>query len=149
MSMPAEPVVEIQFDCLPLRLVPRVDVPLDASDHERRRAQRIKAAIDARGTERTYYLDNARCVYRFANSEIDGICRFQFEGVVLTDAGDHKCQEAILDVDLASDTCDGIPPAVVEWLAERVRQAVVIEFDRFIAAGELAKLDAEEDLGGI
>jgi hypothetical protein len=149
MSIPADPVVEIEFDCLPLRSVARLDVPLDASDEQRRRTERIKAAIDQHGVERTYYLDHARCVYRFANSEIEGICRFQFEGVVRTDASDHKCDEAILDVQLVSDTCGGIPSVVVPWLVDRVRQAVTIEFDRFIAAGELARLAVAEDLGGI
>jgi hypothetical protein len=149
MSILAEPVVEIQFDCLPLRSVARLDVPLDASDHERRRVERIKAAIEQHGIDRTYFLDNAHCLFRFANSQIDGLCRFSFEGVVRTDAGDHKCESAMLDVELVSDTCRGVPPAVLEWLIERVRQAVAIEFDRFIAAGELARLDIAEDLGGI
>ena len=45
----------------------------------------------------------------------------------------------MLDVRLASETCGGVPPAVEAWLAERVRQAVRIEFDRFIAAGQLAE----------
>jgi hypothetical protein len=138
MLPPAEFPVDVAFDCLPLRSVGRLDVPLDASDALRRRVERIKAAMEEFGAERTYFLYNARCIFRFANSEIDGVCRFEFEGVVRTDAGDRKCQQTLLDVRLASETCGGIPPLVEAWLAERVRQAVGIEFDRFIAAGQLA-----------
>ena len=49
-----DPVVDIAFDCLPLRTVGRLDVPLDASDVWRRRAEQIKAAISAFGSERSY-----------------------------------------------------------------------------------------------
>jgi hypothetical protein len=119
-------------------LVGRLDVPLDASDAFHRRADRIKAALLEFGAERTYFLYNAHCVYRFANSEFDGACRFEFEGLVRTDAGDRKCQEAQLDVRLDSETCGGVPAAVEAWLANRVREATMIEFDRFIAAGHLA-----------
>lgn len=147
-----ETAVEIEFDCLPLRSVGRLDVPLDASEELRRRSERIKAAIDAHGVDRTYFLYNSRCVFRFANSEVDGACRLAFEGVVRTDAGDRKCDQAMLDVRLVSETCGGISPAVEAWLIDRVRTAVAIEFDRFIAAGaganELATLQAGSDLSG-
>lgn len=156
MSMPALPAVDIAFDCLPLRAVGRLDVPLDASDELRRRSERIKAAINDYGTERTYFLYNARCVFRFANSEVDGVCRLEFEGVVRTDAGDRKCDETALDVRLVSETCGGVPDPVLAWLTERVREAAAIEFDRFIAAGELAArsaelsaLEAADNLGAI
>lgn len=135
---PPEPSVDIAFDCLPLRTVGRLDVPLDASDPMRRRGERMKAAIEALGLERSYFLDNARCVFRFANSDVDGVCRFDFDGAVLTDAGDRKCERTMLDVRLVSETCGGVPREVETWLADRVRQAVAIEFDRFIAAGQLA-----------
>jgi hypothetical protein len=138
MSASPEPAVDIAFDCLPLRSIARLDVPLDASDALRRRSERIKAAIEAFGAERSYFLYNARCVFRFANSEVDGVCRFEFEGAVRTDAGDRKCEQTMLDVRLVSETCGGLPPVVETWLADRVRQAVAIEFDRFIAAGQLS-----------
>ena len=151
-----EPHIEIAFDCLPLRSVGRVDVPLDASERFRRRVERIKAAFQEFGAERTYFLYNAYCVFRFANSEIDGACRFEFEGVVRTDAGDRKCHESQLDVRLVSETCGGTPAVVEAWLAERVRCAVSIEFDRFIAAGYLAARTEQlgagtnlADLGGL
>jgi hypothetical protein len=132
------PLVDIAFECLPLRSVARLDVPLDASDALRLRAAHIKSAFDAYGPDRTYFLYNARCVYRFANSEVEGVCRFEFEGVVRTDEGDRKCEETSLDVRLVSETCGGVPPQAGAWLAQRVQEAVAIEFDRFIAAGALA-----------
>jgi hypothetical protein len=144
-----ESAVDIAFDCLPLRLVARLDVPLDASDALRRRAERIKAAIESYGAERTYFLYNARCVFRFANSEVDGVCRFEFEGAVLTDAGDRKCEQAMLDVRLVSETCGGVPAEVEMWLSERVRRAVAIEFDRFIAAGQLETPSDDAGLFGM
>ncbi len=135
------PHVEIAFDCLPLRSVGRLDVPLDASDEFRRRAERIKAALAEFGAERTYFLYNAHCVYRFANSEFAGTCRLEFEGIVRTDAGDRQCQETHLDVRVASETCGGVPPAVAAWLADLVRLAAGIEFDRFISAGQIPASD--------
>jgi hypothetical protein len=144
----SEPAVDIAFDCLPLRTVGRLDVPLDASDSLRRRAERMKSAINLFGIDRAYFLFNARCVFRFANSEIEGICRFEFEGAVQTDAGDRKCDRTVLDVRLISETCGGLPAEVEAWLADRVRQAVAVEFDRFIAAGRLTRHDAG-DLGGL
>jgi hypothetical protein len=140
-----ESIVDIAFDCLPLRTVSRLDVPLDASDAMRRRGERMKAAINALGLERSYFLYNARCVFRFANSDVDGICRFAFEGAVLTDAGDRKCEQTLLDVRLVSETCGGVPKDVEAWLIERVRQAVAVEFDRFIAAGQLAAPATDAD----
>jgi hypothetical protein len=127
------PSVDIAFDCLPLRSVSRFDAPLYASDTLRRRAERMKAAVEALGAERSYFLYNTRCLFRFANSEVEGICRFEFEGTVQTDAGDRKCDRTLLDVRLVSETCGGVPSEVEAWLADRVRQAVAVEFDRFIA----------------
>jgi hypothetical protein len=156
MAVSDPPPVDIAFDCLPLRSLGRLDVPLDASDALRRRAERIKAALAEFGAERTYYLYNARCIFHFANSEIDGACRFEFEGALRTDAGDRQCRQTQLDVRLSSETCGGVPADVEAWLVERVREAVRIEFDRFIAAGQLAERTAElgtlaslSELGGL
>jgi hypothetical protein len=135
----ADPPIEIAFDCLPLRSIGRLDVPLDASEEFRVRAERLKAALADFGAKRTYYLTSAHCVFRFANSAIEGACRFEFEGIVRTDAGDRVCSETHLDVRLASETCSGVPAEVAAWLADRVREAVRIEFDRFIAAGQLER----------
>ena len=140
-----DPWVEIAFDCLPLRSLGRLDIPLDASDAFRSQSERIKAAINRHGLERTYYLHNAHCVFHFANSDVVGVCRFDFEGVARTDAGDRKCEQVDLEVRLTSDTSGGVPPAVEAWLVEQVRQAVAVDFDRYIAAGQLAMHRAEED----
>jgi hypothetical protein len=134
-----EPVVDIAFDCLPLRSIGRVDIPIDASPAYRRRCERLQQAIDAHGTENSYYLYNARCVYRLANSEVDGMLRFSFDGTVLTDCSDCKARRADLTIVLAGETCGCVPPEVQAWLCGAVERAVLIEFDRFIAAGRLAE----------
>ena len=147
--------LDIAFDCLPLRSVGRLDVPIDASPVYRARQQRLQEALESYGPENTYFLYNARCIFRFANSEIDGMARFEFEGIVRTDAGDMLTDYVDLDVRLVSETCDGIPAEVAVWLEHRVRKAVAIEFDRFIAAGsltecsdEIGQLEKLSDLGG-
>jgi hypothetical protein len=131
--------VDIAFDCLPLRSVGRVDVPLDASPEFRARLEHIKRAIDTHGIENTYFLYNSRCIYRLANSDVEGMLRFSFEGTVLTDRSDAKADRADLAIELVSETCDGVPTVVVEWFCGAVERAVLVEFDRFIAAGHLAK----------
>jgi hypothetical protein len=133
-----DPVVDIAFDCLPLRSIGRVDVPLDASPAYRRRCERLQRAIDAHGAENAYFLYNTRCVFRLANSEVDGMVRFSFEGTVLTDSSDCKAQGSDLTVELVGQTCGPMPPEVEAWLRGAVQRAVLIEFDRFIAAGRLA-----------
>jgi hypothetical protein len=134
-----DPHVDIAFDCLPLRAVGRVDVPLDASPAYRARCERLKYAIETHGVENAYFLYNARCVYRLANSDVDGMLRFTFEGTVLTDRSDVKAERADLAVELAGETCGGVPAEVVAWFRTAVERAVVVEFDRFIAAGRLAE----------
>ncbi|MCC7476351.1 MAG: hypothetical protein IT425_13230 [Pirellulales bacterium] len=138
-----EPNVDIAFDCLPLRLVGRVDVPLDASPTLRTRSERLRAALVQFEIERAYYLYNTRCTFRLANSEIDNMLRFSFEGVVLTDRSDCKANQAELSIELVAETCGGVPATVYEWLQGTIRRAVLIEFDRFIAAGQLANRVAE------
>lgn len=141
------PGVDIAFDCLPLRSVGRLDIPLDASESFRRRAEQMQLAIQTYGAERTYFLYNARCIFRFANSEIEGACRFEFEGIARTDAGDRTCEEVVLNVTLASETCGGVPAEVQGWLGQQVHRAVTVEFNRFIAAGQLAS--RSDELGEI
>lgn len=141
------PLVDIAFDCVPLRSVGRLDIPLDASESFRRRAEQMQRAIQTYGAERTYFLYNARCLFRFANSEVEGACRFEFEGIARTDAGDRTCEEVTLNVTLVSETCGGVPTAVLDWLTVQVHRAVTIEFNRFIAAGQLAS--RREELGEI
>lgn len=143
---------EIAFDCLPLRSVGRVDVPLDASPAFRARCERLKQAIETHGVANTYYLFDAHCIFRLANSEIEGMVRFAFEGTVFTDASDARTARVDLQVTLAADTCGGVPTEVLPWLTHQVENAVRIEFDRYIAAGSLQdtldRLQRNEQLAG-
>ena len=133
-----DPYVDIAFDCLPLRAVGRVDVPLDASPALRARCERLQQAIDAHGTDNAYFLYNTRCVFRLANSEVENMLRFSFDGTVLTDRSDCKADRADLAVELTAQTCGAVPPEVLAWFRGMVERAVLIEFDHFIAAGSLA-----------
>jgi hypothetical protein len=142
-----QPNVDIAFDCLPLRLVGRVDAPLDASPAFRARSERLQRAIDAHGTENAYFLYNTRCVFRLANSEVENMVRFTFDGTVLTDHGDCKAVRADLAIELSAETCGRVPPDVLAWFRGVVQRAVLIEFDHFIAAGSLAK--RVSDLGKV
>jgi hypothetical protein len=138
-----QPVVDIAFDCLPLRLVARVDIPMDASPLFRARCERLRQAIAEHGNENAYFLYNTRCTYRLANSDIDNMLRFSFDGTVLTDRSDSKAKRADLRVVLVAETCNGVSSAAMEWLVGIVTRAVLIEFDRFIAAGQLARRVSE------
>ena len=138
-----DPVVDIAFDCLPLRSVGRVDVPLDASPAFRARCERLQRAIEAYDNQNAYFLYNTRCTYHLANSEIANMLRFTFDGTVLTDRGDCQADRADLSIVLVAETCGGVPPAAMEWLRGVVQRAVLVEFDRFINAGQLAARVAE------
>lgn len=134
-----QPVVDIAFDCLPLRSVERMDVPLDASPSFRARCERLQHAIEVHGNENAYFLYNTRCTYRLANSAIENMLRFSFDGTLLTDRSDCKADRADLNIVLAAETCGGVPSAALQWLRRVVERAVLIEFDRFIVAGRLAE----------
>lgn len=142
-----EPLVDIAFDCLPLRSVGRVDVPLDASPAFRARCQQLQHAIDTHGGENAYYVYNTRCVFRLANSDVSGMVRFAFDGTVITDRSDCKADRADLAVELTAETCGGISADVLAWFRRAVERAVLVEFDRFIAAGSLA--DRVSELGNV
>lgn len=129
--------VDITFGCLPLRSIGRLDVPLDASPKYRAMCERIKTAIGQHGTFNTYYLHNARCVYYLTNRDEEGMLEFEFEGTVFTDEADQTTQRCDLAVTLARETCDWLTEPAVEWFKETVIRAVVVEFDRYIAAGDL------------
>jgi hypothetical protein len=134
-----QPVVDIAFDCLPLRSVARVDVPLDASPAFRARCERLQQAIEAHNGDNAYFLYNTSCTYRLANSDIDNMLRFSFDGTLLTDRSDCKADRADLNVELVAETCGGVSPAASEWFRGVIVRAVLVEFDRFIAAGQLAE----------
>ncbi|MEX0611726.1 MAG: hypothetical protein WD738_11880 [Pirellulales bacterium] len=131
-----QPYVDIAFDCLPLRSVGRVDVPLDASPAFRARCRRLQQAIDAHGTQNAYFLYNTRCVFRLANSDIEGMLRFSFDGTVLTDRSDCSADRADLAIELSAETCGSMPPDALAWFRRVVERAVLIEFNHFIAAGQ-------------
>jgi hypothetical protein len=147
--------VEITFDCLPLRSVGRLDIPLDASPKYRERCERIKAALEKHGAHNTYFLYNGKCKFHLTNRDERGMLEFRFEGTTITDAADMHSQHADLAVELVRETCDWLTAPVVEWFLESVQHAVCVEFDRYIEAGDLqkakermAKLQAELDKSG-
>lgn len=131
------PHIEISFDCLPLRSVGPLDVPVDTSPTFQALCERIKRAIGKHGVYNSYYLHNAKCVFRLTNDEQIGMLEFGFEGTVLTDPEDIKTLRSDLQVQLERETCEWLTEPVVDWFCETVNQAVVIEFDRYIAAGDL------------
>lgn len=131
--------VEIAFDCLPLRSVTRLDIPIDASSRYRARCERIKAALERHGSHNSYYLYGANCVFHLTNQADLGTLEFSFEGTVLTDPTDREAMHADLDVTLVRETCDWLTEPVVAWFRETVAQAVIVEFNRYIEAGDLAQ----------
>jgi len=135
MSVP----VDISFDCLPLRSITRFDVPLDASPGLQSLCLRIKQAAEKHGLHNTYYLHNGRCRFQLTNDPQIGMLEFQFEGTILTDADDLHARYADLIVEVRQEVCDWLTEPAVAWFRETVRQAVLIEFGRYIAAGDLQK----------
>ncbi len=131
--------VDIVFDCLPLRSVGRMDIPLDASPKYRERCERIKNALELHGSHNTYYLYNAVCVFRLTNRDDVGMLHFRFEGTALTDETDQATVRCDLQVELVRETCDWLTEPVVHWFEETVPRAVGVEFDRYIKAGDLAQ----------
>lgn len=131
--------VDISFDCLPLRAVGRLDIPLDASPKYRQRCMHIKRSIETHGSFNTYFLYNAECVFHLTNDENIGMLHFRFEGTVLTNQADEKTQTCDLHVELVRETCDWLTAPIVNWFTETVPQAVRVEFDQYIAAGDLAR----------
>ncbi len=149
------PSVEISFDCQPLRSIARLDVPLDASPEYEALVERVQQAIQRHGLLNTYYLHDARCTFHLTNDPALGMLEFRFEGTVLTDEEDRKTLRADLLVELRRETCDWLTEPVVEWFRETVTRAVIVEFDRFISAGDLDRtkqrieqLQAESDSHG-
>lgn len=147
--------VDIEFDCMPLRSVGRLDIPIDASPKYRARCERIKHALEVHGSHNTYFLYNAKCVFQLTNQDGLGMIEFSFEGTALTDEQDQHTVGCELTVELVGETCDWLTAQATVWLSESVTHAVKAEFDRFIHAGDLAqtikrieKLQAESDAHG-
>lgn len=137
--------VEITFECLPLRVVGRLDIPFDASPEYRAQCARIKSAFNTHGSTNTYYLRNAHAVFHLVNSAVIGMLRFAFEGTVTTDASDRCTASVDLDVRLVGETCAWLTEPVTDWFCETVRRAVAVEFDRYITSGALSRTLARFD----
>ena len=147
--------VDIAFDCTPLRSIGRMDVPLDASPAFEALCERIKEAAQRHGLHNTYYLHNARCTYLLTNDQRIGMLEFGFEGTMLTDTEDRKTLHADLQVELLRDTCEWLTEPIVTWFRETVTRALIVEFDRYIEAGDLGRtiqrleaIEAESDAHG-
>ncbi|MFG0267172.1 MAG: hypothetical protein ACF8AM_18785 [Rhodopirellula sp. JB055] len=133
--------VEFEFDCLPLRTVSRLDVPLDASPNYEAFVLRVKAALAKHGTHNTYYLHRARCVFHLTNNPDRGRVEFHVEGIVMTGGKDLKTKAVDLTVTLGEETCDWLNEPAVEFLAESVKHSIAVEFDRYIQAGDLTQTE--------
>lgn len=129
--------VEVSFDCLPLRSVGRLDIPIDASPAYRDRCERILKAIETHGSHNSYFLYNALCKYHLTNDEKIGTIAFRFEGALLTNSEDTKADRCDLQCELAWETCDWLTEPMVKWFSESVSRSVLIEFNRYINAGDL------------
>lgn len=133
------PYLDITFDCLPLRSLKSLKPPTNASPGLRGLFQRLQQAIDKHGLHNTYYLHNAHCSFHLTNNPQVGMLEFSFEGTVLTNPQDSQTLSADLRCELRRETCDWLTEPVVLWFQETVQRAAMVEFDRYIAAGDLAK----------
>lgn len=147
--------VEITFRCLPLRSVASFAPPVDAPPEAAATYRKLRAAAQKHGLHNAYFLHEGTCVFHVTNHDQIGTIAFAFAGTVLTDAGDVHALRCDLEVELTGEVCEWLVAPVVEWFAESVREAVKVEFDRFIAAGDLDKtirrlqqLQAESDAQG-
>ena len=133
--------VEVEFDCLPLRSVTRIDVPVDASPVYEQFVLRVKAAMTKHGTHNTYYLHRGRCVFHLTNDPKRGEVAFTFEGTAMTGESDQQTKGMDLAVTLDKETCSWLSEPFVQYLSESVQHALIVEFDRYIQAGDLAKTE--------
>ncbi|HEY1064546.1 MAG TPA: hypothetical protein VGE52_00490 [Pirellulales bacterium] len=133
------PGVVIAFECLPLRTISRRDPPLDASPKFVAFCHRLIAACDKHGVHNSYYLHKGVCRFQLLNHPTLGRLEFSFEGVVLTDETDSHTVSVDVQPTLVRETCDWLTAPIVVWFHETVRRAITAEFDRYIAAGDLAK----------
>ncbi|MFP6674309.1 MAG: hypothetical protein VB878_04455 [Pirellulaceae bacterium] len=131
--------VEVSFDCLPLRSISRLDIPIDASPGFRRRCEAIKSSMDRHGTHNSYYLYDVVCVFHLTNRADLGMLEFRCSGTLLTNADDTAAETVDLQVELHSETCNWLTEPVVKWFEATVHQAVLVEFNRYIEAGDLEK----------
>ena len=147
--------VDIAFHCIPLRSVACFSPPVDATEELAEIYGRLRAATQKHGLHNAYYLHGGKCVFHLTNHQQIGMLEFGFSGTILTDDKDMHTLRSDLQVQLTGEACDWLVAPVVDWFIETVRQAVKVEFDRFIAAGDLEKtvqrlerLQAESDAQG-
>lgn len=133
--------VEIEFDCLPLRSVTRLDVPVDASPAYEQFVLRVKQAMNKHGSHNTYYLHRGTCTYHLTNDSDIGSVAFQFEGTVMTGEKDRRSKAVDISVKLQGETCAWLSEPIVGFLSESVQHALIVEFDRYIEAGDLDKAE--------
>lgn len=133
--------VEIEFECLPLRSVTRLDVPVDASPAYEQFVLRVKAAMSKHGSHNTYYLHRGTCAYHLTNDPGFGEIVFAFEGTVMTDEKDRQTKAVDVTVSLERETCGWLNEPMVDFLSESVQRAVLVEFNRYIEAGDLEKTE--------
>ncbi|TWU07759.1 hypothetical protein [Stieleria varia] len=133
--------VEIEFDCLPLRSVSRLDVPLDASPVYEQFVLRVKRAMDKHGTHNAYYLHRGTCVFHLTNDPDHGEISFRFEGTVLTGSKDRQTKSVDITTELRRETCGWLNEPIVQFFAETVQHAILVEFNRYIQAGDLTKTE--------
>jgi hypothetical protein len=133
--------VEIEFECLPLRSITRLDVPVDASPVYEQFVLRVKEAMSKHGSFNTYYLHAGKCGYHLTNDSAEGHVVFAFEGTAMTDPEDRQTRAIDITVKLDSETCSWLSEPIVGFLAESVQHAVLVEFNRYIEAGDLKKTE--------
>ncbi len=131
--------VDITFQCLPLRSIACFAPPVDATDEVAATYAKLRSAAQKHGLHNTYYLHGGKCIFHLTNDEQIGVLEFRFAGTILTDAEDMHTLRCDLEAEMTGETCDWLVTPVVDWFAETVREAVKVEFDRFIAAGDLEK----------
>ena len=118
-----------------------MDVPVDASPVYEQFVLRVKEAIQRHGSHNTYYLHRGTCTYHLTNDPAHGTVTFAFEGTVMTDSDDLKTKAVEITVKLDGETCSWLSEPIVGFLAESVQHAVLVEFDRYIQAGDLQKTE--------
>ena len=133
------PAVEITFDCLPLRSITRWDTPWDGGVQQKSLSNRIRRAVHQHGLLNTYYLHEGKCLFQLTNDPEIGAVEFSFEGTVLTDATDSRTRATFLETELVANSCDWLTAPVLRWLEETVTRAVLVEFNCYIASGDLHK----------
>jgi hypothetical protein len=131
--------VEISFECLPFRAVTRWSLPCDATPEVQGRCRRIHELATKHGLHNSFYLHDGRAVFHLTNDPSVGMLDFRFDGAVLTDAQDRKTVATDLAIRLEHDTCDWLVAPAVAWFHETVQRAIIVEFDRYIAAGDAAR----------